>query len=85
MTTSNDLRKSLDDIRTTADEVRLKLHLASMEARKTWEQLEPQIAQLERAAEAKGREAAGAVGELVNDVGQSLRKLRDQLVASAKS
>jgi hypothetical protein len=81
MTTSNDFRKSLDEIRTTADEVRVKLHLATLEARATWEQLEPQIAKLERAAEAGGREAAGAVVQMISDVGKAVRKLRDQLGA----
>ena len=81
MKTSNQLQTSLDEIRTIADEVRVKLHLATLEARSTWERLEPQLTQLERAAEEKGRDAVGAVSQLVTDVGQALRKLRDELTA----
>jgi hypothetical protein len=84
MTTSNDFRKSLDEIRTTADEVRVKLHLASLEARTTWERLEPQIVKLERAAEAGGREAAGTIVQMIDDVGKAVRKLRDQLVTATR-
>ena len=81
MKNSNEIRTSLDEIRTIADEVRVKLHLATLEARTTWERLEPQLAQLERAAEEKGRDALGAVSKLVTDVGHAVRKLRDELIA----
>jgi hypothetical protein len=81
MKNTNEINTSLAEIRTIADEVRVKLHLASLEARSTWERLQPELAQLERAAEAKGRDAVDAVGQLVDDVGKALRKLRDQLVS----
>jgi hypothetical protein len=81
MKTSNPFQSSLDEIRAIADEVRVKVHLASLEARDTWEKLEPQLVQLERAAADKGRDAVAAVGQLVNDVGGALRKLRDELAA----
>jgi hypothetical protein len=84
MKPSNDLRNSLDEIRAIADEVRVKLHLANLEAKSTWERLEPQLAQLERAAADKGRDAVGAVGQLVDDVGKAVRTLRDQLVSSVR-
>jgi hypothetical protein len=81
MKTSNEIQKSLAEIRTIADEVRVKLHLATLEARTTWERLEPQLADLERAAADKGRDAVAAVSQLVTDVGQAVRKLRDELIA----
>lgn len=85
MKTSNEFRASLDEIRTIADEVRVKLHLATLEARSTWERLEPQLARLERAAEDTGRDAVGAVSRLIDDVGQALRKLRDDLTAPPRN
>jgi hypothetical protein len=60
----------------------LSWHADVEQARTTWERLEPQLAQLARAAEEKGRDAVGAVSQLVTDVGQAVRKLRDELFAS---
>jgi hypothetical protein len=46
-----DIDDSLDRMRTLRDELRVKLHLAGMEAKDEWRRLEPQIAEIERAAE----------------------------------
>jgi hypothetical protein len=70
-----DLHKGLADLRTLRDEVRVKLHLAGMEAKKEWDELEPQLAELERAAGDLGAAAQTAVSKAVS----RLSKLRDSL------
>jgi hypothetical protein len=45
-----EIEKSLGLLRTLRDEVRVKLHLAGMDAKEEWRKLEPQIAEVERAA-----------------------------------
>jgi DNA-binding transcriptional MerR regulator len=85
MKSSSEIGTSLDEIRAIADEVRVKLHLATLEARSTWERLQPQLEQLEQAAAAKGRDAAAALGQLVDDVGAAVRKLRDELMTPPRS
>jgi DNA-binding transcriptional MerR regulator len=85
MKSSSEIGTSLDEIRAIADEVRVKLHLATLEARSTWARLQPQLEQLEQAAAAKGRDAAAALGQLVDDVGAAVRKLRDELMTPPRS
>jgi len=64
-----------DDVRRVADELRLKLHLAGMEAREQWENLQPKIAELQRTVETGAHEAGSAVSEQVSSLGTTLRKL----------
>jgi hypothetical protein len=45
-----ELQKDLDRLHTLRDEVRLRLHLASMEAKDEWNRLEPHLAGAEKAA-----------------------------------
>jgi hypothetical protein len=45
-----EINKTVERIVALRDEARLKLHLAGMDARDRWNQLEPKIADAERAA-----------------------------------
>lgn len=49
------------DLRTLADEIRLKAHLAGAEGRDAWAKLEPQLQQFERRV---GQTTESAIGEL---------------------
>lgn len=77
-----------DDIRRIADEVRLKLHLAGMEAKAKWEVLEPKMMELETkvATSVKdgGGKAATVVGEQVEAFAIGLRQFADDLRDSVK-
>jgi hypothetical protein len=52
--TTTELKKefeeSLASLRTMRDEIRVKVHLAGMEAKEQWRQLEPHLAEIEQAA-----------------------------------
>jgi hypothetical protein len=71
----NELEKSLTLLRTLRDEVRVKLHLAGMDAKDQWKQLEPRLAEVEEVA-AQVTEASRAA---VVDAVTRLKKFRDSL------
>lgn len=70
-----DIQESLALVRTLRDEIRVKLHLAGMDAKDEWRQLEPQIAEVERAA----GELTEATRKAVSDTVKRLTKLRSSL------
>ena len=45
------IRKSLDSLTTLRDEIRLQLHLASMDAKSAWTKLEPEVEEANKMAE----------------------------------
>lgn len=67
-----DLKVFKHDVRALRDEVRLKLHLASMDLKQEWENLEPQ---LERAINS----AAIVSGEVVADLKKRLQEFKKRL------
>jgi hypothetical protein len=78
---------SWDDVRRLADELRLKVHLAGMEFKERWKELEPQVHALERKLEHKGAEVeamiaaqgdavAAALGKMLEEVRESLRNAK---------
>jgi hypothetical protein len=71
----NEMKKSLELLRTLRDEVRVQLHLGGMEAKQRWEQLEPRLEQVEQAAKEVTDASRAAVGEAV----KTLKELRDSL------
>ncbi len=71
-----------DDIRRVADELRLKLHLAGMEAREQWDKLQPRLAEIEQSIESGASKAGTAVSEQMSSVGATLRKLLDDVRAA---
>lgn len=58
----------LDHLRRMADEIRLKIHLAGMEAKEAWNELEPKLRQLEQRAEA-------ATSDVLDDLRERLSQL----------
>jgi hypothetical protein len=71
-----ELKKSLELLRTIRDEVRVKLHLAGMEAKEeAWKKLEPRIDAVERMA----HEASEASRAAVADVVKVLKEFRETL------
>jgi len=55
------------------DELRIKLHLAGLEARAQWESVEPKLLGLERSIEQQGEGAFDAVGELAIEIVKAFR------------
>jgi hypothetical protein len=68
------MRKAIDEVRTLRDEAKLKMHLATMDARDAWARLEPKI-------DAAEREATRASAAALQEIEATAKKLRE-LVAS---
>jgi ElaB/YqjD/DUF883 family membrane-anchored ribosome-binding protein len=74
-----DLSKSLEDLQTLRDEVRVKLHLAGLDAKRRWEKLEPEI---EAAIKHARGDVSDAARKAVHESAEALQKLRDSLSSS---
>lgn len=76
---TNDLRSTLngtvDEIQWLADEIRVKVHLGTMDAKDTWRKLEPQIEHARQHA----REATDASSKALQDILEAFKKFRASL------
>lgn len=61
----------VDDLKQTRDELRVKMHLASMEAKEQWDALEAKWEKF--AARARLEDTAGEVGDAMRALGEELR------------
>lgn len=77
------LRQELEDVRDElrglAGEVRVKMHLAGMEAKDAWGDLQPKLADYEQRIEAVTREVASELREIGDDLKTELEKLRARI------
>ena len=71
-----DLQKGLDHVRALRDEVRVKIHLAGMDARDEWHKLEPHLLEVERSAEHRTESARTAVQAAAARLAALLRSLK---------
>jgi len=69
------VQRGLDELRRLRDEIRLEIHLGSMEAKEKWEELEPRIRDVETIAKDISIASRRAVQEVVD----SLRRFRESL------
>jgi hypothetical protein len=74
------IRRSLADLETVRDEIRVNLHLAKMDAKDKWNALEPHIED----AKALAREATTAARKKLDDLARRARAVRDAIRASKK-
>ena len=71
----SDLRKSLERLQTLRDEVRVRLHLGTLEAKDQWRKLEPHLGDVEKRAE----ELTEASRTAIHDALKRLETLRSSL------
>ncbi|MCB9562532.1 MAG: hypothetical protein H6708_19175 [Kofleriaceae bacterium] len=80
---TEDLRGTFDriasDVRRMVDEVRVKVHLAGMDARDAWTKLEPQLARFEAQASKATSEVSAELQAMGTELKQQLEKLRDRV------
>jgi hypothetical protein len=70
---------SWDDLRRIADELEVKMHLASMEARARWNDLQPKLAEVEQAIARGGERAGEFVTDQISSLAAVLGELRDEI------
>lgn len=71
-----EMTANLEQLRALRDEVRLKIHLATMDAKDRWRELEPRVTAVVNQA-AKSTETVAR--QAVTDTIDALEKLRDSL------
>lgn len=69
------VQRGLDELRRLRDEIRLDLHLASMDAKEKWEEIEPRI----RDVETMAKDISTASRRAVQEVIDSVRRFRESL------
>lgn len=75
-TLDDTIKEAIDNLEFAADEVRLKLHLASMDARALWERtLEPRLLDARDSA----REATEASKKSIEDTLEAVKKFAQEL------
>lgn len=75
-----ELKKGLGRLQTLRDEVKVKIHLASMNVKDQWKKLEPGIEEVEKAAHDISEKSRGALSDAL----KRLEKLRDSLHSEGK-
>ncbi len=78
-TLKQDLQETRDDLRRAADEIKVKLHLAGMDAKDAWEDIQPRIADFERRFDAKADEVGEELKALGNEIKQRLANIKSKL------
>ena len=68
-----------DEIRRIADQLQLEIHLAGMEARDRWKELQPRLAELEQKIEHTGQRAGELITEQLSSIANVLRELREDV------
>jgi hypothetical protein len=79
------VREGVDDavyeLQRMADEIRVKIHLGSMDAKDTWKKLEPKLGELEKKSEQVVERTGAELQDLAKDLKKRFLKLKDELKA----
>ncbi len=78
-TLKQDLQETRDDLRRTADEIKVKLHLAGMDAKDAWDEIQPRIADFEQRFDAKADEVGEELKALGQEIKQRLANIKSKL------
>jgi hypothetical protein len=75
---SKALSQAVDELDAARDAAKLKLHLLSMDARRTWDEVEGSFASLKKSLAQQGEKAAESSAVAARDLARSLRKLLEE-------
>jgi predicted metal-dependent phosphoesterase TrpH len=78
-TLKQELEDTRNDLRRTADEIKVKLHLAGMDAKDAWDEVQPRLAEFERRFDAKAEEVGEELKALGNDIKKRLQNIKTKL------
>lgn len=77
--TTNEEGVQLSTLAQLRDEIRVRLHLAQLDAKDKWSELETQLESLEHRVTADGGSVLGATAQLAREMKQSLIDFRQRL------
>ena len=75
----SDINKTVADLKTLRDEVRVKIHLAGMDARQTWQDLQPRLRDLDHEIERGGDALTETVQQAATDARDAVRRVWEQI------
>lgn|GEM_PF-1468033 len=78
-TLKQDLEDTREDLRRTADEIRVKLHLATMDVKDAWDDIQPRLQDFEQRFDAKAGEVGEELKALGSDIKQRLLNIKTKL------
>ena len=73
------LENVTQSLRRIADEIRVKIHLASMDAKTAWASLEPKVTEFERKVDRTAKNAADDLDSLAATLHKELENLRERV------
>lgn len=76
---SEKTRKALDELKRVRDEIRVKIDLAGKETKRWWDELEPQLSQVETKIAAGGEKVADMSKAMADEMVSAFRRLRDRI------
>jgi hypothetical protein len=74
-----EIKKTVSLLQTLRDETKLKIHLASMDVKKTWDELQPKLADAEKTAAGAAEHASEATLEAMKSTVKKLQKLAESI------
>lgn len=74
-----ELEETRDDLRRTADEIRVKLHLAGMDAKDAWDELQPKLNDFEQRFDSKADEIGEELKALGGEIKRRLLNIKSKL------
>jgi lipid II:glycine glycyltransferase (peptidoglycan interpeptide bridge formation enzyme) len=74
-----EMQRTVNLLRTLRDETKVKIHLANMDLKKTWDELQPKLAEAEQNAARAAGQASEATLEAMKSTVQKLKKVADSL------
>lgn len=78
-TLKQDLEDTRNDLQRAADEIKVKLHLAGMDAKDAWEEVQPRLAEFEQRFDSKAEEVGDELKALGNDIMKRLQNIKAKL------
>ena len=78
-TLKKDLEATREDLRRAAEEIRVKMHLAGMDAKDAWNDIQPRLEDFERRFDSKAGEVSEELKSLGGDIKQRLLNIKAKL------
>ncbi len=75
----NEIKKTVGLLQTLRDETKVKIHLASLDLKKTWDDLQPKLAEAEKSAEGAAEHASEAMLDAMKSTVKKLQKVAESL------
>ncbi len=79
MTDRQEPESELTSLTQLRDEIRVRVHLAQLDAKEKWDELETRLAGLEHRITTDGGKLVGATTQLASELKQSLLDFRERL------